>query len=129
MVGSVRQLNPLATSASLQTPFLACLFDKNPPHGFRSGREEVAPAFPVRNAVHVNQTEIRLMHERSALQSMIRPFAGHLGCGQFAQFIIDERKEFLRCGWIAGFDLAEDVGDVGHSIQNTVCSDGKRDTG
>ena len=42
-----------------------------------------------------------------------------LGGGEFSQLVIDERQELLGGVGIAGFDLREDAGDIGHGEQDS----------
>ena len=63
---------------------------------------------------------ISLMHQGRGLQRLPRFFMGQLGRCQFPQLLIDQRQELLRGRGIAGFDLREDAGDVGHEKQNSL---------
>ena len=42
--------------------------------------------------VHIHQPDVRLMHQRRGLQGLARFLLGHLGGGQFPQFLVDERQ-------------------------------------
>lgn len=57
---------------------------------------------------------VGLVNQRGGLQSRPRLFAGHTGCSQAAQFIIDKRQNLLGRRGISLVDLREDGGYVGH---------------
>jgi hypothetical protein len=44
------------------------------------------------------------MHERGGLQGLPRGFAGHTGCGEVAQFVVNQREQFLGGPVFAAFD-------------------------
>ena len=62
----------------------------------------------------IDQSHVGLMHQRRRLQRLPRLLVGQLRRSQPAQFVIDERQQLFRRQAIAGFDLGQDVRDVGH---------------
>jgi hypothetical protein len=94
--------------------FVPSVVDKNASHGFGSGAEEVATTIPVLRFVRINQTKVGFVNQRRRLKRLPRPFLSHLLRGQLPQLIINQRQK-LFCGVrVAGFDLRQDLCDVGH---------------
>jgi len=49
------------------------------------------------------------------MQRLARRLIGHLARGQLAEFIVNERKQFLRGVGVALFQRTEDAGDIAHA--------------
>ena len=92
---------------------------QNPPHRLRRRRKEVPPTIPLLGLLHIHQPQIGLVHQRGRLQRLPRLLVSQLGGGQFAQFVVHQRQQLLGSGRVAGFDLGQDAGDVGHGDQDT----------
>ena len=56
------------------------------------------------------------MHQRRRLQRLPRLLVGQLRRRQLPQLVIDQRQELLGRRRIAGIDLRQDAGDVGHGL-------------
>jgi hypothetical protein len=73
------------------------MIDKNAPHQLCSDRKEVCPVLPMR-AFLINEPEIYFIDKRCSLQGVTGTFAPHVLVGQPAQFLINQRHQFLqRC--------------------------------
>jgi hypothetical protein len=108
------QVDPLAAASVFEAVLAACVFDKNPPHGFRRRGEEVAAAIPVLRPVHVHQPRISLMDQRRGFERLAGLLLGQLRRRQFAQLIVDQRQQLLRGACIAVFDGGQNLGDGRH---------------
>lgn len=70
------------------------------------------PAVPVL-LLAAGEPDPSLMHERRRLEGLARLLLRHLGGGELAQLLVNQRQQ-LRCGiGIAVFDRAEQLGDGG----------------
>ena len=58
------------------------------------------------------EAQIRLVHERRALQRMIRPLSAQLEARDPPQFVVDERQELLERLLIAICPMLQQAGDV-----------------
>jgi len=95
--------------------FAAGAGNKNPAHGLGGGTEKVCAVLP-RLGGRINQLEPRFMYQRRRLERVAGGFAGHLVGGQAAQFIVNQRQQFLRAPGIALLDVIEDASDVAHGL-------------
>ena len=85
--------------------------DKNAAHGLGGGAEKVGAILPaVRFAADADPG---FVDERGRLQSLPSHFAGHLVCGDAAQFVIHEREEFLR----SQFTRADSIEEQSQVVQ------------
>jgi len=66
----------LPTTAVLSGLLAAGVFDKDAPHGFRSGGEEMTAVVPTRVFAVANQTQIGFMNQGRRLQGLPRLFLG-----------------------------------------------------
>jgi len=80
-------------------------------HHAGSDAEEVAAILPL-DASLVDETQIRLVHQRRRLQRVIGPLAAKMGAGQPAQLVIDEREKLFLDGRVAAAPLGEQRGYV-----------------
>jgi hypothetical protein len=103
------------TVTTVADPLLSAgLLDEDPPHGFGSGGEEVAPAIPVLGRLPIHQAKIGLVDQRRGLERLAGFLTGHLGGRQAAQRVVDQREELLGGLRVALLDCREDAGDVVH---------------
>jgi hypothetical protein len=61
-----------------------------------------------------HKTKIRFVHRRGRLQSLPRLLGGEFLCREFPQLIVDNWQQLLGSIGIAGFDLGQDLRNVGH---------------
>jgi hypothetical protein len=54
------------------------------------------------------------MHQRRGLQGLPRRFAGHFVRGQPAQFLVNQREQFVRGLRVALLNGVKDAGDIAH---------------
>src|SRR5439155_27256324 len=85
----------------------------------RGSAEEMGAASPLL-IFNPNESLISLMHGRGGLKSLAWRFLGHLVRGEFAQFLVNQRQQFVGSFWIAFFDGVEDAGDVAHFVSPLV---------
>ena len=90
------------------------MLDQAGPEIGRRSREEVAATVPGPGALRIDQPHVGFVDQRGRLQGLAGTFLGHAGSGELAQLVVDQRQELLGGRGIAGFDLGEDGGDVGH---------------
>jgi hypothetical protein len=74
--------------------FAAGFFYEDAAHRLGSGPEEVSPATEVRIRT-AHQPQPGLMHERGGLQRLVGRLIRHACHRQLAQFLIDQRKQFI----------------------------------
>lgn len=92
------------------TPFLPCALNQNAAHRFRSGAEEMSSILPL--MIFADEPDPRLMHEGGGLKRVTRRFVCHFLCGQFAQFVVNQRQQFVGSFWIALLRAVENLCDV-----------------
>jgi hypothetical protein len=108
------QGDPLSIPSMSLAPSAAGPFDKNASHGFCGGGKEMATTIPrVRFVAH--EPEIRFMHQRRRLKGLARSFMGQLLGREKAEFLIDQRQEFVCSFRVPPFDGVQDARDVGRS--------------
>jgi hypothetical protein len=73
------------------------LFHKNSPHGFGRSREEVPAAIPTLLIRCADQSKVGFVHQGRGLQSLPGVFLSEARCGEFPQFLVNERQELVRC--------------------------------
>jgi len=107
------------------TQLLAGTLDEDAAHGFRSGGEEVGavleggsrgPGVGSRGSGvgSCDEAEVGFVNEGGGLECVAGLFLSQFGGGELAKLVVDEGEELLGSRGIAGFDLGEDAGDVGH---------------
>ena len=106
------------TTPGLNTPFVAGLFDQNPPHGLSGSCKEVPPAVPVLGLLNVHQPQVSLMDKGRRLERLAGLLLRHLLCRQFAQLVVDQRQELLGGVGVTLIYGREDAGDVGHEVED-----------
>jgi hypothetical protein len=89
-------------------------FDQNPPHGFGGGREEMPTAIPPM-VPRTDESQPSLVHEGGGLEGLARHFVGHLVRRELAQFVVDQRQEFLGGLSFALVHAIQDACDLAHS--------------
>jgi len=115
--GDVFQQDALAPAAAAQTRFGSSPFDQNSPHGLGCGGEKMRAILPGLAFARTGQAEPGFMDQRGRLEGLARPFVRHFLSGQFAEFLIHQREEFLGRFGIALFNALEDLGDIAHATE------------
>src|SRR6266540_1926598 len=94
------QFGPFPSAAAFEPELAPRVLHQNPPHGLRGCPEEMAAVLPVGLLVCA-QPQPRLMHERRRLECLARRFIRHLGGGEAAQLVVNQREQFIPAhGWI-----------------------------
>ena len=102
------------TRSSTLRGFAASTGDQDSAHRLGGGAEEVRAVLPgLRGGIH--QLEPRLMDERGRLEGVARAFPGHFMRGQAAQFVVNQRQQFVRGLGVALLDGGENAGNVAHA--------------
>lgn len=102
-----------ARTAAL-TSFAAGTGDEDAAHGLGRGAKKMRAVLP-RLIRGVHELEPRFMNERRGLQRVTGGFGRHLVCGHAAQFIVNERQQFLRSLGVSFFDGRENASDLAHA--------------
>ena len=84
----------LHAAAAFERLSPARAFDKNAAHRFRRGRKELRAPCPA-SLLFSGQAQPGFMNQRGGLESLAGALARHLVRGQLAQFLINEREQFL----------------------------------
>ena len=71
-------------------------------------------AVPMWRLFGINKSQINFVNQFGRLQRLSRLFLGEALRRQFAQFVINEWQELLRCVRIAAVDGIQYLGDVVH---------------
>jgi hypothetical protein len=107
----IEQLEPHPPSSPLQPLAVPGVVDQDPPHRFRRSGEEVRPALELLVA---DQPQIGLMDQGGGVKRVPGPLRGHPRGREFAQLIVDERKELGGRPAVACRCSVHEVGDLGH---------------
>src|SRR5262249_9652434 len=99
--------------AALEGTLTASMLNENSSHRLRSRREEMVPAIPAVVLV-AKQPQIRLMYQGRRLQCVLGAFLCHLRASETAQFLIDNRQQFLCRVWVALSNGIEELRNLGH---------------
>jgi len=105
------QFDTLQVSAAFQAVLAARIFDQDTAHGFCGSAEEVALAVPS-GVLLADEAKVRLMHQRSGLQSLPGPFIRQVPRRQSPQFTVNQGQQFLRCPIFALFQPRDNLRDV-----------------
>lgn len=98
---------------------LAGAFDDDAPHRLGRRGEELAPARPRR--VFAGQPQPRLMHQRRGLEGVVGGLLRHLRRRQLAKFLVNQREQLVGGPGITRVQIAEELGDVGHGLDDGPC--------
>ena len=94
-----------------QGGFVAGVINEDAAHRFGGGGEKVGAAIPP-HVFLASEPQPCFMDQHCGLQSLIRRFVGHPVSAELAQFLIDQRQQFIGGTGIAVFDGVENVGDA-----------------
>ena len=95
---------------ALLAMFPARALDEDSPHGFGSRGEEMRSI----GKDSIAQAKPGLVHQRGRLKRMSRLFPRHLLRGQLAQFLIDQRQQFVGGIAVALLRAVENARDIAH---------------
>ena len=112
--GAVRELMSLPSPTLFGLLFSPCLLDENSSHGFRCGGKKMPTGIPQLSVLYVYQSYKSFMYQCCRLERLPRLLLCEPCGSQFPQLFINQWQQLLSRRWIAGFDLRQDVGDVGH---------------
>jgi hypothetical protein len=99
---------------------LARAFDQDSAHGLGSGGEEMAAPVPA-DFVGFGEAQPGFMHKGGGLEGLAGRFLSHTRGGQLAQFIIDQRQQFLRSPGFTLLNAIEDLRDLAHGPTMRPC--------
>src|SRR6266481_822217 len=91
------------------------------PHGLGGSGKEMSPSGESPWLVP-GQAQPRLVNQGRGLESVTRSLPSHFVRGQFAQFLVNQRKQFLRGRLIAARHGFENTSDVVDEKYNTISS-------
>jgi len=107
----------LLAAAVPQGALAAGDIDEDAAHGFGGGGKEVGAALPLA-IVAAGEAEPSFVDEGGGLEGLAGGFGRHFAGGHLPEFGVDEGEQLLGGHGVAGFDVAEDAGDVGHDLSN-----------
>jgi hypothetical protein len=84
------------TVTAFRRTVAAGIVDKNLTHKLGGYGKEMSAALPLQTP-HPDQSKIRLMNQRGALQGVVWPFVPQLKVGQTPQFFVDQGKQRVEC--------------------------------
>lgn len=58
------------------------------------------------------EADVGFVNERGGLEGVTGAFAGHLGAGGLAEFVVDERPELCGGVWVAAANGGEEFGSL-----------------
>ena len=87
------------------------MVDQNAPHETRGQRQEVRAILPA-NATKIDQSNEGFVDERGCLQGVIVALAAHLQAGESAEFLMNDRYQFVERGTIAAAPSEQQLGHV-----------------
>src|SRR5580698_1834527 len=103
----------------LEPPLAARVFDEDSSHGLGRRGKEVPTPFPLPRLGNLDQPQIGLMDQGGRVERLARPLLSHSLRGQLAQFVIDQRQQFLGPGPITPMDRREYGRYVAHANEYT----------
>lgn len=108
-------IEALLIAAVSEGAFAAGAFDENAAHGFGSGSEKVGAILPGL-LIGGDEAEPNFVDQGGGLKSVARRFVRHSVDREFAQFLVNEGKQFLSGFAITAFDGFQNVGDLAHLV-------------
>src|SRR5437868_7026899 len=95
----------------LLAQLLAGSINENSAHRFRGGCKEVPSTVEV---LSLDKAKVRFMDQCGRVEGVPRMLRRHFRCSDFLQFVIDERKQFIRRSAVAVLSGFEEAGQVRH---------------
>ena len=108
------QSQPSQSSAPLLRCAPAGAVHQNAPHGLGGGSEEMPAAIPLPGSVRVDESEIRLVHERRGLERLARLLTSQILGRQPAELVVDQGQQLTGGARIAAFDGRQYACDFAH---------------
>jgi hypothetical protein len=87
--------------------------------GLGRRREEVAAMVPGMVRRLADQPQVGFMYQGGGLKRLPRLFLGQPCGGQLAQFVVDQRQQFLRCLRIAALDRGDKACDMPNDYRSS----------
>src|SRR5262249_34666889 len=105
---------PPPSAAMLLPPPAPGVFDENPAHRLRGGREEMGTTVPVLHRLGIDEAEIGFMDEGRGLERLPGLFAGQPLRREPAQLVVDQRQELLGRLCFTALDRRKDARHLVH---------------
>ena len=102
-----------------EPPLAASVVDEDSSHRLGRGRKEVPTPVPLPDLGNFDKPQIGFMDQGRRVESLSGPLLSHSLRGELAQFVIDQRQQFLGRDLIALIDRREDRRHVAHSSEYT----------
>ena len=90
------QINPLPVATALFRALASGPFDEDAAHRLSRRRKEVRAIGKLNLGIFSGQTQPGFVNEGSGLEGVTGGFIGHFCGSQFAEFLINQRQQFLR---------------------------------
>jgi len=84
----------------------AGVLDEDAAHQLGGDAEEMGAVFPI-DAGLIDQLEVGLVDEGGGLECVIGALAAHVGTGDAAEFVVDERQKLIGSAGLAVLEFAE----------------------
>jgi hypothetical protein len=110
------QIEPFPSPATLAGCFATRVINEDVAHGFRGGGKKVAAIGESRMRLVAGKPKPGLVHESGGLQRVARGFIGHARDSQLAEFIIDQRQEFIGGVRVARLRSIQDKSHSAHDL-------------
>ncbi len=101
-------------AARLDRHFGSSSLDQYSPHGLGSRLKEAPAAVPVPDFVYIDEPDISVMDHRGGVQRLPRLLLASVAAANVRRSPIHQRQQLPCRRRIAGLDLRQDAGDVGH---------------
>ena len=105
-------------TSTVALPLTASSLDEYATHSFSSRPEEVSAVLP-RLLLAFNQAQPGLVDQRGWLQCMPGRLLDHFAGSQSAQFLVNERQQFVRGFRVALLNSIEKASDLAHGQKDT----------
>src|SRR5580700_8076331 len=99
----------------LEPPLAARVFDEDSSHGLGRRGKEVPTPCPLPRLGYLDEPQIGLMDQGRRIESLPRSLLSHSLRRQLAQFVVDERQQFLGGDSIAPINRRENRAHIAHS--------------
>ena len=99
------------TAAALAIISRSRMVHENPPHQTSGECQEMRAVLPA-DAAKVHQPDERLVHKCRCLQRVIIALAAHLQAGESAEFLMNDRYQFIERGTLAAAPGEQQLGHM-----------------
>lgn len=108
------EIHALRSAAMPQIIFASCVVDQDAAHRLSGGGKKMSPVLPLRLLI-ATQAQPSFVNESGGLQGLAGILTGHFLRGELAQFLIDQRQEFVRRLRIALIQALKDDSEFAHA--------------